>query len=185
MRSVTPCTRAAIVAAVVAIASSLPAELRAQESQSAPLAAELVKLLEEKKLDAIAARHPGGPGAFTAALYFPGQLLVAWANYEAPRILNEKLIRREYRDIYIDLNSASIPESRVLITDMGADGVKTGRAAGDALDIHDAAGKVIRFDGNWREDRMSEKEYMQRFAEVDKAYAEALRALIEELKKPS
>jgi hypothetical protein len=47
----------------------------AQDSKSAPLAAELCKLLDEKKLDSIAARQVGDQ--YIGALYFSGvQLLV-------------------------------------------------------------------------------------------------------------
>jgi cell division GTPase FtsZ len=43
----------------------------------------------------------------------------------------------------------------------------------------------MRFDGNWREDKMSEAEYMKAYAAADEAYARAIQALIEELKKGS
>jgi hypothetical protein len=170
------------VVGVMLLAAS-PQPVRAQEPGSASLAKELATLLQEKKLDAIAARQPGSPDAFIAALYFPGQLLVVSARTTAPAILNEKLIRREFRDVYIDLNSASITESRVLITDMGADGLKARRENNAAFDTQDAAGKGFRFDGNWREDRMSEQDYMKTFSTADEGYGAALRALLDELKK--
>jgi hypothetical protein len=107
------------------------------------------------------------------------------ARTTAPAVLNEKLIRREFRDIYIDLNSASIPESRVMITDGGADGLRAKRDPNLPFDMRDADGKSVRFDGNWREDRMSEKDYMAAFAQADEAYITALTALITELKKSS
>ena len=94
-------------------------------------------------------------------------------------------MRREFRDVYIDLNSASIPESRVMITDGGADGLRPKREPNQPFDTHDAGGKSIRFDGNWREDRMSEKDYMKLFPQADEAYVTALTALVNELKKTS
>ena len=48
----------------------------AQDARSAPGARELAEVLAAKKLDAIAARDPGAPNAFVAALHFPGQLMV-------------------------------------------------------------------------------------------------------------
>jgi hypothetical protein len=87
--------------------------------------------------------------------------------------------------VYIDLNSASIPESRVMISDGGADGLRARREANQPFDTHDAAGKSVRFDGNWREDRMSEKDYMSAFASADETYIAALSALLSELKKSS
>ena len=157
----------------------------AAQDRSAALAKELTGLLQERKLDSIAARHPAAADQFVAALYFPGQLLVVWARTSAPAVVNEKLIRREFRDVYIDLNSASIPESRVMISDGGADGLRATREANQPFDSHDANGKGIRFDGNWREDRMSEQDYMKMYAQADQAYIAALEALLNELKKTS
>ena len=92
-------------------------------------------------------------------------------------------MRREFRDVYIDLNSASIPESRVMITDGGADGLRAKREPNQPFDTHDAGGKSIRFDGNWREQKMSEQDYMKVFTQADEAYVAALQALVAELKK--
>ena len=164
-------------------ASALPTPALAQDSRSATLVKELTQLLQQHKLDSIAA-HSGADG-YVAALFFPGQLLVISARTTAPAVINEKLVRREFRDVYIDLNSASIPESRIMITDGGADGLRPTRIANMPFDTHDAGGKSIRFDGNWREDRMSEKDSMSIYAKADEAYLAALNALVSELKKSS
>jgi hypothetical protein len=169
--------------ATLLAASTVLSPVHAQESKSAALAKELTGLLQQRKLDSVAARMPSTTDQFVAALYFPGQLIVVTARSSAPPLVNEKLIRREYRDVYIDLNSASIPESRVMITDGGADGLRAKREPNQAFDMRDAGGKSVRFDGNWREDRMSEKDYMAVFSEADEAYVAALSALVNELKK--
>jgi hypothetical protein len=173
------------LAAMALLASAVVAPAHAQESKSAALAKELTDILQQRKLDSVAARHPDGADQFVAALYFPGQLLIVRARTTAPAVVNEKLVRREFRDVYIDLNSASIPESRVMISDGGADGLRARREPNQPFDTHDAGGKSVRFDGNWREDRMSEKDYMAAFASADEAYISALTALITELKKSS
>ncbi len=170
-----------LIVGVTLAASATPA--LAQDSRSASLVKELTQLLQQHKLDSIAARS--GADGYVAALFFPGQLLVISARTTAPAVINEKLVRREFRDVYIDLNSASIPESRIMITDGGADGLRPTRVANMPFDTHDAAGKSIRFDGNWREDRMSEKDYMSIYAKADEAYLAALNALVSELKKSS
>ena len=174
-------TRLVPLVMVAALAAAVA--LQAQEPKTAALAKELTALLSQRKLDSIAARHPAAADQFVAALSFPGQLLVVSARTSAPSVVNEKLVRREFRDVYIDLNSASIPESRVMITDSGADGLKPRREPNGPIDMQDAAGKGIRFDGNWREDKMSEQDYMKAFAQADDAYLAALQALVAELKK--
>ena len=121
---------------------------------------------------------------FVGALAFPGQLMVVWAKTTAPAVVNEKLMRKEYKEVYIDLNSASVVESRHFVTDLGPDGLraKPEQNQGPA-DSHDVGAKSMRFDGNWREDKMSEADYMKAHAEADAAYAKAIQALIDEIKK--
>lgn len=154
----------------------------AQESKSASAAREFVQLMQAQKLDSMAARQ-AAPDQFVAALVFPGQLLVVWAKYSAPALLVEKIAQGNFRDVYIDLNSASVANSKFLITDLGADGLKARREDDQPFDAQDANGKTVQFDGNWREDKMSEEEYMKAFASADEAYAQALAVLLGVMKK--
>lgn len=176
---------AILVGVTLVLALVFPCRAEAQESQSAALAKELASLLEQRKQDCIAAHHPAAPDQFVAALYFPNQLLVVWARYVAPAALNEKLARKECRDVYSDLNSASIPDTKIFISDLGADGLRAKREENQPFDSQDMKGKDFRFDGNWREDKMSEEDYMKVYAQADESYAAALRALIAALKNPS
>ena len=67
---------------VVALAGCLlaPTTLAAQDSKSAAVAGQLTQLLDQMKLDAVAAKQ--GTDQFVAALYFQGsQLLVVAAKY--------------------------------------------------------------------------------------------------------
>jgi len=157
-----------------------------QEPASAAPAKELAQLLTSRKIDSIAARMPDSKEEFVGALTFPGQMMVVWARTSAPSVVNEKLLRKDYREVYIDLNSASITESRHFVTDLGPDGLRARpeQRQGPA-DSHDLGSKSMRFDGSWREDKMSEADYMKAHAEADKAYARAIQALIAEIKKSS
>lgn len=175
----------AVAGVAVALVVFSPARAAAQDPKTAAGARELAQLLASKKLDAIAARDPSAPDAFVAALSFPGQqIILVSARYSSPALINERLARREYRDAYIELNSASIAESRVFITDIGADGLKPKKAKNDvAVDMHEAASKQVKFDGNWREDKMSEADYMKVFADAEGRYTRALELLLAEAKK--
>lgn len=160
------------------------ASLTAQTApQSAAPAKDLARLLTDRKIDSVATRLPGSEDEFAAALSFPGQLIVIWAKFSAPQLLNEKLIRKEYRDVYLDLNSASIVESRHFVTDLGADGMVARPPKNQPADMHDRGKASMRFDGSWREDKMSEDQYMKAYTEAEAGYTKALQALIEELKK--
>ncbi len=89
----------ACLAVVFALAPSRGA--LAQDSESSRVAKQLAAALEAAKIDSIAAKDPTRPGTYIAALYFSGtQLLVISAQYPAPTLLDEKLLKKEYRDIY-------------------------------------------------------------------------------------
>lgn len=183
MNFVSPVSFAHVLVPVLLVTAFASVTL-AQEPQSAAPAKELAQLLAGKKLDSIAARMPDNREEFVGALNFPGTLMVVWARTTAPAVVNEKLIRKEYREVYLDLNSASVVESRHFVTDLGSDGLKAKPAAKQGpADSHDQGAKSMRFDGNWREDKMSEADYMKAHAEADAAYTRAIQALIEEVKK--
>ena len=155
-----------------------------QDSKSSAAAKELGETLDRLKLDSIAAPDPSDPTAFVAALYFPGaQLLVVSAKYSAPVLLTAKLAKKEYRDIYIDLSSASIPASKVFIMDQGANGLFKD-PGGDPADSWEQANKSTSFDGDWKKAKMSsEQEYDKAFGDADARYAHMLTLLAAEAKK--
>jgi hypothetical protein len=164
----------------------LPTGVFAQDSKSTPLVAELAKLMEQAKADSIAAHYPGVPDQFVAALFFRGsQLLVVTAKYAAPVYLTEKFAKKAYRDIYVDLSSASVPNTKVFISDLGADGLKPRRLENAPFDTAEIRGKTTVFDGEWEKAKLSEQDYMTAFADADDAYVTALKVLIDQLKKPS
>jgi hypothetical protein len=164
--------------------AGLPSVALAQESKSAPLVKELTQLLDQNKLEAIAAKDPAAPDAFVAALYFSGsQLLVVSARYSVPQLLTEKITKKDYRDIYTDLNSAAIEGSKTLVMDSGADGLKV-RKDENRFDSTDAGAKSLAFDGDWKKQKMaSEEDYNKAYADADAKYAKMLSALIAQAKK--
>src|SRR6186713_3637712 len=103
-----PCVLAAVLALSVHAASGF------QSTKSGSPAKQLAAALDAAKLDAIAAADPSDPGAFVAALYIQGsQLLMVSAKYAAPSLLMAKIKAKDYRDVYIDLSSASVAGSKV------------------------------------------------------------------------
>ena len=152
--------RVAVVVVLAAVA--LVGQAQAQESESAPLAVELAELLSASWMGAIASRDTADEDRFVAALAFPGTLLVVSARLEVALYVEQKIADGQYREAYIDLNAASIPETKVLITDTGADGLSGGD---DSADMVDTGSGAARYDGD---------------ADADAQYARMLRALIAE-----
>jgi hypothetical protein len=173
-----------LLAAVVVLSLSTAAS--AQESKSAPLAKQLAAALDAAKLDSIAAKDPSAPDIFFAALYFPGvQLLVVSGKYSVPQLLTERLVKKEYRDTYLDLNGASVPATKLFLEDPGADGIKAKREENQPFDSYEAEGKRLMFDGDWKKQKVSEQDYMKAFSAADERYTQILTALIAQLKKTS
>lgn len=161
-----------------------PAVAFAQASKSSVAAKELSETLDRLKLDSIAAADPSDPGTYVAALYFPGaQLLVVSAKYSAPVLLDAKLTKKEYRDIYIDLSSASIPETKVFIMDQAANGLHYKPEDDDPADSLEQANKTTMFDGEWRKAKLTEEDYTKAFSAADARYAQILTLLAEQAKK--
>jgi hypothetical protein len=160
--------------------------LRADEdSKSVALTKELTAALDHAKLDSIAAREVGTDDGFVAALYYPGgQLLVIAATYSAPALLKEKIILKQYKDVYLDLNAATAPASRRVIEDLKADGLFATRPTPQApFDFYTkGTSPRVQFDGEWKKRKMSQDDYMKAFAEADAEYSRMLQSLLAEAK---
>jgi hypothetical protein len=156
----------------------------AQESKSAALTKQLISALEAGKLDSVAAKDPGSADVYVGALYIPGfQLLTISSRYSAPTLLDARLGKHEYRDVYIDLNSAGTPGSKVFVEDLGADGLRAKREENQGFDSVEMAGKRTSFDNDWRRQQLSEQDYLKAFAAADERYVAMLNALLAQLKK--
>jgi hypothetical protein len=153
-------------------------------SKSAALAKELVAMLDQAKASTFAAKDPAKEDEYVAAMYFPGsQLLVVTAKYSVPIYVNEKLGRKEYMEVYIDLNSASVPASKIFVSDLQANGLVARPEEGQAFDTFEEGGKATPFDRNWKKRDMTEEDYMKAFASADERYSRMLSILIAQIKK--
>ena len=154
------------------------------ESKSAQLATELTQLMGSKNLDSIATSDAD---SYVGALYTPGApLIVVRAKVPVKDRMSYLLYDKMYRDAYVDLNSASDRSTRVLITDLGANGLQFKREKDQPFDIVDLGGKSMSFDGKWGgKENPSKDEYAKTYESTDEQYAQMLQALIAALKKPS
>ena len=150
-------------------------------AQSSPdLAAELVRLMNERKVTAWSARDPADEGRFVAAMLTGQQLLVIRARYSAPALLRERILKSEHQQVYGDLHSAGDRPGRVFVIDSGADGLKLSRDSSDVC-WRDAETQTI-FNLDWKGQKLKEADYRRRFEDDDKSYAEMLSTLISAIK---
>jgi hypothetical protein len=166
------------IAAAFVLSAVVPAA-SAQDSKSAPLAKELAQLLDANKLDSIAAPDPSG--GFVAALYIPGtQLLVVSGKFATPDGAMLRIKNKEYRDLYMDLQGAAVPGSRLFALDISCDGLAFKGKDGIA-DSWDVANKSLTFDGH-KQAKMSEEEYTKAYTDADEQYARILTLLVAQIK---
>jgi hypothetical protein len=172
-----------IAGVVLSAVLCLPAAAGAQDLKSSDLARQLAQLLDSKKLDTIAAADAAKPGHFIAAMYFPGtQLLVVSAQYAAPAMLTELLARKDFRGVYVELSSASVPSTKLFVRDAYADGLVVKPSGDQPPDSVETAGKEATFDGGWKKAKITEADYLKSYSDADAAYGRALQALITYLK---
>lgn len=154
----------------------------AQEARSPDLVKQLTQLLDQKKMDSIAAPDAQNAGVYAAALYFPGsQLLVVSAKYAAPVLLSDKIAKKDYRDVYIDLSSASIAGTKMFVIDANADGLTAKPGDDQAADSYENGKTQVAFEGS-KKAKMSDAEYAKAFSDADAAYSRVLRLLIDQVK---
>jgi hypothetical protein len=173
------------IAGVVALSLLGTASASAQDAKSVALAKQLAAALSAAKLDSIAAKDPSAPDAFIGALFFPGQFLVISAKYAVPALLDTRLFRKEYRDVYLDLNGAAVANTKTFIEDGGADGLRAERNGDLPFDTYETGGVRMLFDGDWKKQKLSKEDYQKAFAAADERYSQMLQALLAELKKPT
>jgi hypothetical protein len=167
---------------VVAVTSTVAA---AQEPKSVALAKQLAAALDAAKLDAIAAKDGADAESYVAALYFPGsQLLVVAAKYAPAVLIKEKLEKKDYREIYIDLNSAAVAGSRVMFEDMGADGLLSEHPENKAFDSFEIGGTRTVLDDDWRKTQKIQADaFAKTYAAGEAIYERLLTALLAQVKK--
>jgi hypothetical protein len=175
--------RVASLAIFLLLASGSLSMVSAQAAKSAAAAKQLTDVLDRLKLDAIAAPDPADANSFVAALYFQGgQLLVVSAKYAAPTLLTAKLAKKDYRDVYIDLNAASVAGSKIFVMDQACNGL-VAWPGDDAPDTWEQGTTNTIFDGDYKKAKMSEEEYGKAFAAADQKYAHILELLAAQASK--
>lgn len=156
----------------------------AQDSRSATSVTELVKMFDTMKLDSFAVKG-AAPNEYVGALYFPGtQLLVVSAKFDTPWRADSLLGMKDYRDLYIELNSASQPNTKVFVSDLSANGLRP-KKDGNLYDTADVLGKTYNFDGDWKKAKITEDDYSKAFSTTDEQYMQMIQALLAGLKKSS
>jgi len=176
-----------ILAAVIGLLFAFALVARGEEpAQSAAPAATVKALLEQLKMDAIAARDPEEPGRYIAAFYVPDsqQLLVVSAPYSVPAALDRVIAAGNYMEAYMNLQAVKDHKGHFFVVDSLADGLRNVPAVDQPFDSTTIDGAVmVMFDGKWDAQKLTESGYNAMFAKDDAKYARMLTILASELRK--
>ncbi|MFN8061080.1 MAG: hypothetical protein U0Q12_18115 [Vicinamibacterales bacterium] len=173
-----------IFVSVVTASASVAEPARLQPSTSAEPAASLVRLLDARQSDAIAAEDPDEPGRFVAALRFPSQLLVVTARCDGDAFLRHQVSQRAYRDVYSALHACAVPSTKFFVQDMGADGLHANVTRDAVPDVvYELATRQIILDGDWRKHELDRAGYASVSEKLDARYARLLTILLGQLER--
>ena len=154
-------------------------DLSAQAFLSADAAGDLVYALDGSGFHAIATADPEEPGRFVAALYIPGsQLLVVSALHPSVDAVAYRISRREYREVYLDLQGSPTPEDKFFVQDASADGILSALPdSGDVDVLYEDGVRQTLFNGDFEAQHLTSAEYNARLTAADARYARLLKLL--------
>jgi hypothetical protein len=154
-----------------------------QTSKSAALAAELTRLLDENKLDSVAAK---AADQYVGALYIAGHAAagrageVHRARADESAVESKGVSRRLHR---FEQRVGSQDQDFHFRSGRKRSAVQEGKQP--AVRLGRPSGKTIAFDGEWDKAKISEADYTKTYQSTDEQYVQMLQALIGALKKPS
>jgi hypothetical protein len=167
----------AVALAALLLLGMVPLEAERLELKSPGLVGQLVQVMSERRLNAIAVQHPSEPDRYVAARLFPGvQLLVITARSSAKDYIQSQLTPTGYANVYSALQHGT-PESKLFIQDMGSDGLRG--LDGGTADIVYVRGKDQHvLNGDHKAADMSRNDYAKLVGDLDRQYAELLSLLV-------
>ncbi|MEO7274274.1 MAG: hypothetical protein ABIX28_16425 [Vicinamibacterales bacterium] len=153
------------------------APLRAAGGEQSPkAAAELVTHMKSRGLSTIAAADPQTPGRVVAAMLIPDvQLLVIGATSTAAPYLESQIAQGKFDDVYSTLNATAVADTKIFFQDMGADGLSTDNGGIDVMYERGKAQTI--FDGDWKRQKLSKKDYEDKRQKADSDYSRMLTLL--------
>ena len=158
----------------------------AQQTQSPALAKELVAELAKKKQECVIAKDPDVAGQYIAALHLPGlQLLVVSAKFADTAGMDFRMFSGDCMNGYADINAAVTATDRVVINDLGADGLVAIPKKEAPRDGITRGGKEVKLDGDLKSlkaAKITPEEFQKTFNDAEQTYSTYLRLLIARLK---
>ena len=150
----------------------------ATDSDSTTLAQQLAYFCERTGLNAVAASDPSDSGAFVAALYVTGNLLVVRARYPAVDEMSVRLKTGKHFQVYLDLIATPTPVGKLFVMDAGANGLLSGVPGAEKIDVIRERAGQITFNGDFAGQGMAAAQYDAKLAQANTEYARLLELLL-------
>ena len=129
--------------------------------------------------NAVAAADPADSGAFVAALYVAGDLLVMRAHHPSVLELTRLIESRRFVDVYSRLRATPTPAGMLVVTDENANGLLSAIPGGENIDLVRIDGtRQIMFNGDLDGQNMTAAQYDAALADADRRYARLLTVLL-------
>lgn len=177
---------AGLIAAVFGAIGATPVAAEQALTESPALAKALVAELAKKKQDCILAKDPEVPGQYVGALHLPGlQLLVVSAKFADPAGMDFRMFSSDCMGGYADLNAAVTATDRVVINDLGADGLVAMPKKDAPRDGVTRSGKEVKLDGSnnaLKAAKITAADFQKTFNDAEQVYSGYLKLLIARLK---
>lgn len=156
-------------------------------AQSVAAVKDVVDLLTKAKRDCVVVEHNAVFGGYVAALLIPGvKLTVVTARFKDTTSMAYKIYQKDCMGAYSDLSAAVDAMDRVIIDDIGANGLIAAPKADMPRDAITIDGKTTKFDGDskvLKQQKVTPADFAKTFASADDTYTQLLRLLSAELKK--
>ena len=170
----------------VGSAASLLAQA-APPAASVAAAKEVVGLMTKANKDCVVMEHASVFGGYVAALHIPGaKLTVVTARFKDTTAMAYKLYQKDCMGAYADLSAAIDAMDRVVVDDIGADGLVAMPKKDVPRDAITRDGKTTKFDGDknvLKQAKVVLADFTKSFSEADETYTQLLLLLSKELKK--
>ena len=151
------------------------------QTQSPELAKQCIAAMAAGHLDAFAAKQ-NDDGRFVAVMAFPNvQLLAVAARVPTPAVVQRLIDAKEYSEAYSILNQLAVPESKLFVHDMKADGLYL--VPNGTVDVvYEQVVNQMIFDGEPSKHAMTKKQYEDKLMAADAAYSQLLTDLLKGLR---
>jgi hypothetical protein len=161
------------------VLSVIQVSVAAERFASTEPARKLALFFDRTGRNAVAAVDPAERGAFVAALYVAGDLLVIGAQHPSVLEVTRLMESGRFVDVYSRLRATPTPTGKFSVTDANANGLLSATSGAENIDLVRIDGtRQIMLNGDTDAHNMTAAQYDAALADADRHYARLLTVLL-------